>query len=78
MYPLGSAILILAIRLYRAINSALGFRSPCRFYPSCSAYASEAIVRHGSLRGVAMSAGRLLRCNPWNPGGIDLPYRETS
>ena len=43
----------------------------CRFYPSCSAYAVEALQVHGLLRGVALMVWRLLRCAPWHPGGID-------
>ena len=44
----------------------------CRFYPTCSQYAKEAVLKHGSLRGVYLAALRILRCNPWNPGGVDL------
>jgi uncharacterized protein len=43
----------------------------CRFYPSCSAYGVEAVRRHGAVRGVWLTARRLLRCHPWNPGGVD-------
>ena len=43
----------------------------CRFHPHCSAYAIEAITEHGALRGSGMSAWRVMRCNPWNPGGYD-------
>jgi putative membrane protein insertion efficiency factor len=43
----------------------------CRFHPSCSDYALEALTSHGAIRGTLMSAGRILRCNPWNPGGYD-------
>ena len=43
----------------------------CRFYPTCSAYAVEALQVHGLLRGGALAAWRLLRCAPWHPGGID-------
>ena len=43
----------------------------CRFHPSCSAYAIEALQVHGLLRGGALTAWRLLRCAPWHPGGID-------
>lgn len=44
----------------------------CRFYPSCSEYALEALQRHGGLRGGWLSLRRLLRCHPWHEGGIDL------
>jgi putative membrane protein insertion efficiency factor len=43
----------------------------CRFEPSCSEYAIGAIRAHGALRGSALAAGRILRCNPWNAGGAD-------
>lgn len=43
----------------------------CRFHPSCSDFALDALKRHGAIRGGLMSAGRILRCNPWNPGGYD-------
>lgn len=44
----------------------------CRFYPSCSAYALEAMTRHGAARGLMLAVGRVCRCHPWHPGGIDL------
>jgi putative membrane protein insertion efficiency factor len=43
----------------------------CRFYPSCSAYAIEALTVHGVLRGSWLTVRRLLRCGPWHPGGVD-------
>jgi putative membrane protein insertion efficiency factor len=43
----------------------------CRFYPSCSVYASTAIQRHGILKGLAFSLRRISRCHPWHPGGYD-------
>ncbi|MBK9161387.1 MAG: membrane protein insertion efficiency factor YidD [Nitrosomonadales bacterium] len=43
----------------------------CRFAPSCSHYACEAISKHGLIRGAWLSVKRLLRCNPWHPGGYD-------
>lgn len=63
-------LLVLPIRLYQlVISPLLGPR--CRFYPSCSAYAVEALTRHGALRGSWLALRRLLRCHPWNPGGVD-------
>ena len=43
----------------------------CRFAPTCSEYAAEAVARHGLRRGVALAAARLLRCHPYHPGGLD-------
>lgn len=55
---------------YRLLLSPL-FGGQCRFYPSCSSYAREAIETHGSWRGSWLALRRILRCNPWHPGGID-------
>jgi len=67
-----------AIRFYsRAISPALPAR--CRFYPTCSAYAAQAIERHGAARGGWLALRRLLKCAPWHPGGVDLvPGTERS
>jgi len=43
----------------------------CRFHPSCSSYARTSLVRHGPVRGLFLTVRRLLRCHPWNPGGVD-------
>jgi uncharacterized protein len=43
----------------------------CRFYPTCSAYASEAIATHGAMRGTWLAVKRIAKCHPWHPGGID-------
>jgi putative membrane protein insertion efficiency factor len=49
----------------------------CRFVPSCSTFAAEAIERHGTARGLGLAARRVLRCHPWQPGGYDpVPPRE--
>jgi putative membrane protein insertion efficiency factor len=58
------------LRLYKIVVSPL-LPPSCRFAPSCSDYAFEAIAKHGVIRGIALAAYRLLRCNPWNPGGLD-------
>jgi putative membrane protein insertion efficiency factor len=50
----------------------------CRFSPSCSRYAYEAIERFGVIRGTYYAARRLLRCHPWNPGGIDPVPQKTA
>lgn len=64
------ALLLLLLRGYRyAIRPLLG--ANCRFYPSCSEYAQEAIERHGSARGSWLTARRLVRCHPYHPGGYD-------
>ena len=63
--------LLLGIRFYsRAISPALPPR--CRFYPTCSAYAAEAVERHGAARGTWLALRRLVKCAPWHPGGVDL------
>lgn len=67
--PLARAVL-LPLRGYRRfISPALTPR--CRYYPSCSAYAEEAIRELGAFRGTILAAWRLLRCNPFSKGGID-------
>jgi len=58
------------LRIYQHVVSPL-YGSTCRFYPSCSQYALLAVQQHGVLRGARLAAWRLLRCNPWNPGGVD-------
>ncbi|MBI4836717.1 MAG: membrane protein insertion efficiency factor YidD [Candidatus Abawacabacteria bacterium] len=45
----------------------------CKFYPSCSEYAHQSLERYGLFRGLMKALGRLIRCNPWHKGGIDLP-----
>lgn len=62
--------LILLIRFYRYFFSLL-LGHCCRFEPSCSTYAMDAIKTHGCLKGCRLSVWRLLRCHPWHPGGID-------
>jgi conserved hypothetical protein YidD len=68
-------ILIYLIRLYRyTLSPWLG--NQCRFYPTCSCYAEQAIARYGVLRGGWLALHRLLRCHPWRPGGVDpVPER---
>jgi putative membrane protein insertion efficiency factor len=62
--------LVLAIRGYQKVISP-ALPPSCRFYPSCSQYAIEAIARHGALRGSWLAARRLARCHPFHPGGVD-------
>lgn len=59
-----------AIRLYQ-LTLAYFFVGACRFEPSCSAYAAEAVTRHGALKGGWLAAHRLCRCGPWGHGGYD-------
>ena len=62
--------LIMFIRIYQIfISPALG--QNCRFYPTCSAYALEAIKRHGALRGSWLALKRILKCHPFHAGGYD-------
>jgi putative membrane protein insertion efficiency factor len=63
-------LLVLLVRVYQRFVSP-GLPAACRFHPSCSSYAAEALTRHGALRGGWLSARRLLRCHPFHPGGID-------
>ncbi|MEY3571341.1 MAG: hypothetical protein RIQ85_1461 [Pseudomonadota bacterium] len=72
------SLLLILLRIYKlAISPLLG--QHCRFYPSCSEYAQQAIVEHGALRGSALACQRLCKCQPWHAGGVDLvPKRKLS
>lgn len=63
-------LLIGLVRLYQA-TLAYFFRGACRFEPSCSRYAAEALATHGATRGGAMALRRLCRCHPWGGAGYD-------
>jgi putative membrane protein insertion efficiency factor len=63
-------VLATLIRAYQRLLSPL-LPPSCRFYPSCSQYALEAVTRHGALRGSWLAARRLVRCHPFHPGGFD-------
>jgi putative membrane protein insertion efficiency factor len=64
-------VLIGAIRAYQlTLSPLLGQR--CKYYPSCSTYGLEAVRSHGALVGTALAAWRVLRCNPWSYGGVDV------
>ena len=65
-----TAPLEVLIWLYQRLVSPLT-PPTCRFYPSCSSYALTALRRHGLVRGTWLAVRRLLRCHPWNPGGVD-------
>ncbi len=64
-------IAVLPIRLYRLLVSPLLPANTCKFHPSCSQYALDAVRKHGVLRGFAKAGWRLLRCHPWSHGGVD-------
>jgi putative membrane protein insertion efficiency factor len=64
------AVILALIKTYRFALAPLMPLS-CRFEPSCSAYALEAVRKHGPWRGSALAAWRILRCNPFNAGGYD-------
>lgn len=63
-------LLVALLRAYRFAISPL-YGQVCRYYPSCSAYALEAVERHGGFRGGCLALRRLLRCHPWSAGGVD-------
>jgi len=73
---IAAATLTGAVRAYQwTIRPIIG--ANCRFEPSCSHYAVEALARYGAVRGTALAGRRILRCNPWNAGGFDpVPSRE--
>jgi putative membrane protein insertion efficiency factor len=71
----GRWMLLLLIRFYIVCLSPF-FGGTCKFYPSCSNYAWEAIARHGARRGTALALKRLLRCHPFTKGGVDLVPEE--
>jgi putative membrane protein insertion efficiency factor len=65
-------ILILLVRFYQlTISPLLG--QTCRFYPTCSQYAIEALKKHGALKGTWLAIKRVCKCHPWHPGGKDEP-----
>ena len=63
-------LLIGFLKLYRLLISPL-YGQVCRYHPSCSAYALEAVTLHGSIKGSWYAARRLVRCHPWAAGGLD-------
>lgn len=63
-------LLRLLVRSYRLLISPV-MPPACRFYPSCSEYAEQALCRHGAWHGSWLTAGRILRCGPWHDGGYD-------
>ena len=68
-------ILISIINIYQKIPFAS--HKKCRFIPTCSNYAKEAIITYGSIKGMALSLKRILKCNPWGPSGYDpVPLKK--
>ncbi|MHA7306564.1 membrane protein insertion efficiency factor YidD [Arthrobacter sp. TMN-49] len=63
-------ILIIVFELYRRVISPT-YGQVCRFFPSCSAYALEAVTVHGAVKGSWFAVRRIVRCHPWNSGGLD-------
>jgi putative membrane protein insertion efficiency factor len=64
-------VLLALFRFYQMTLSHAMPADTCRFYPSCSHYGYQAIYKYGALRGSVMATSRVLRCNPFNPGGYD-------
>jgi putative membrane protein insertion efficiency factor len=64
-------ILLALIRLYQLLVSPALPPDTCRFYPTCSHYGYQAIYKYGAIKGTGMAIWRVLRCNPYNPGGFD-------
>jgi putative membrane protein insertion efficiency factor len=69
MSPL-ALIASLPIRFYRLVFSPW-VGNGCRFHPTCSAYAMEALRKHGGIKGTALTIRRVIRCNPWGGSGVD-------
>lgn len=63
--------LVKAVRFYQKYVSPLKMVSTCRFEPTCSAYALEALSVHGAAKGSFMAIARIFKCGPWHPGGYD-------
>jgi putative membrane protein insertion efficiency factor len=71
-----ASLLVLLVRVYQRLISPL-LPPSCRYYPSCSQYAVDALVGHGALRGGWLATRRLARCHPWTPGGVDrVPAKD--
>lgn len=69
-------VLLVLIAAYRLLLSPF-LGANCRFYPTCSAYAGEAIAEHGAMRGAWLALVRICKCHPWHPGGVDpVPPRK--
>jgi len=71
LWRIPQGFLLVLIRLYQWLVSPALPKDTCRFYPSCSHYGYQAVYKYGAIRGTWMAITRVLRCNPWNPGGYD-------
>ena len=69
-------VLIAPIRVYQRVVSPM-FPRRCKYHPTCSQYAVDAIREFGVMRGVVLGGWRLLRCNPWSHGGVDYAHDQT-
>jgi uncharacterized protein len=69
-------VVALPIHAYRVLVSPL-LGQRCKYHPSCSCYALDALREFGILRGLVLAGWRLLRCNPWSRGGVDYPRDQT-
>ena len=75
LFPRNVCVVIL--RAYRAVISPL-YGDVCRYYPSCSHYALQAIQQHGVFKGIWLGSLRIARCHPWAAGGVDdVPVRKS-
>lgn len=70
LWHLPRNILIIILKLYRRVVSPI-YGQVCRFFPSCSAYALEAVTVHGAIKGSWFAVRRVVRCHPWSAGGLD-------
>ena len=70
------AVLIAPIRVYQRVISPM-FPRRCKYHPTCSQYAVDAIREWGVVRGLVLAGWRLLRCNPWSHGGVDYVRDQT-
>jgi uncharacterized protein len=69
-------VLVLLVRAYqRLLSPLLGDR--CKYHPTCSQYAVDALREHGAVRGTVLAVWRVLRCNPWSAGGVDHVHDQT-
>lgn len=64
-------LVLLFLRLYKRVISPM-LPAACRFYPTCSVYAIEAVEKHGAFRGGWLAMKRISKCHPFHPGGVDL------